>query len=169
MKPSSGDIYQPQTVVPKGKDMGVINRARVGSSSWAVKAISLLVLVVCSIVCGCKGSQTIWSGEARSPDGKMIATARAFANGGFGVSGAPATFVYLNWTTGSQKPMEILSLNDESDAPDDAAVEMKWLTPTHLELTYKGSRQSIDFQAIKFAGTDISLRNLSGGATSASQ
>jgi hypothetical protein len=149
--------------------MGAISRTGVGSSSWAVRVISLFVFGLCGIACGCKGSQTIWSAESRSPDGKMIATARAFANGGFGVSGAPATFVYLNWSTGSQKPMEILSLDDESDAPDDVAMEMKWLTPKHLELVYKGNRQSIDFQAIKFAGTDISVRDLSSGTTSSVQ
>jgi hypothetical protein len=149
--------------------MGVINRTGIGSSSWAVKAISLLVLGVCSIACGYKGSQTIWSAESRSPDGKMIATARAFANGGFGISGVPATFVYLNWTTGSQKPMEILCLGNESDTSDDAAVKMNWLTPTHLELTYKRNRQSIDFQAVKFAGVDISLRDFSSEAAKPTQ
>jgi len=144
--------------------MGVINKTGMGGSSWTLRAISLLIFGVCGIASGCKGSQTIWSAEARSPDGKMIATARAFANGGFGVSGAPATFVYLNWTTGSQSPMEILSLANESDAPGDTYVGMKWLTPTHLELTHKSSRQSVGFQAVKFAGVDISLRDLSSEA-----
>lgn len=147
--------------------MSAINRDSMGSTSWAVKAISLLILFVCVVVCGCKGSQTIWSAEARSPDGKMVATARAFANGGFGISGAPATFVYLNWATGSQKPTEILCLGNESDTSDDAAVGMSWLTPAHLEVTYKGNRQSISFQAIKFAEIDISVRDASSSATTA--
>lgn len=133
------------------------------------KFVLLFAVGVCVLASGCKGSQTIWSAEAKSPDGKMIATVKAFANGGFGISGAPATFVNLNWTTGSQKPVQILSLDNDSDAPDDTKVGMNWLTPTHLELTYRGNRQHIGFQAVKFARIDISLRDISGGATTASR
>ena len=149
--------------------MGVMSNTGISSPSWALKTILLLVFTVCSITCGCRKSQTIWSAEARSTDGKMIATARAFANGGFGISGVPSTFVYLNWTTGSQKPMEILCLGNESDTSDDAAVGMNWLAQSHLELTYKSNRQHIDFQAVKFAGVDISVRDLSSGTTNSSR
>jgi len=144
------------------------NEFRSGQSAW-ILAIPLIAAVVCLPVLGCRGSQTIWSAEARSPDGKMIATARAFANGGFGISGAPATFVYLNWAAGSQSPTEILILDDESDTPDGTKVDMKWLTPTRLELTYRGTVQHVGFQAVKFAGVDISVRDtssaMSGGSS----
>ncbi len=128
--------------------------------------ISLLIIGACVLTSSCRGSQTIWSAEATSSDGRMIATGHAFANGGFGVSGNPATFVDLNWTTGSQKPVQILSLENESDTPDDIKVGMNWLNPTHLELTYKGNSQHIAFQAVKFAGVDISLRDLSSPSSS---
>lgn len=133
------------------------------------KSALLFAVGACILASGCKGSQMTWSAEAKSPDGKMVATASAFANGGFGASGAPATFVYLNWATGSQKPVQILGLESESDAPDDAKVGMNWLTPSHLELTYKSTRQHIGFQAVKFVGVDISLRDLSSSTTSAVQ
>jgi hypothetical protein len=42
-------------------------------------------------------------------------------------------------------------------------VEMNWLTPTHLELTFKGN-QSIVFQAVKWGGIEISIRDLSKAA-----
>ena len=45
------------------------------------------------------------------------------------------------------------------EAAGDGSVGMNWLTPRHLELTYKGDR-SIDFQAVKWRGIDISLRKL---------
>jgi hypothetical protein len=111
----------------------------------------LMLLGACLGVCGCKNPQIVWSAEAKSPDGKMVATAQAFANGGFGVSGAPATFVYLNWATGSQKPMEILAIGDESDTAGNVAVGIKWLSPSKLELTYRKDQQEIDFQAVKFS------------------
>jgi hypothetical protein len=132
-----------------------------GRLPWSLKAISLLLLGICALASGCRRGQTIWSGEARSPDGKMVATASMSANGGFGVSGAPATFVYLNWTTGSQTPTEILSVGNQSDRADEGQVGMKWLSQNRLELTYTGKHQNIEFQAVKFDGVEISVRDIS--------
>jgi hypothetical protein len=130
-------------------------------------AVMFLICGICSAVLGCRGSQTIWSTESRSPDGKMVATAQAYANGGFGISGTPETFVYLNWATGSQKAMEVLSLDNETDAPDDAVVGIRWISPTRLELTYKENRQRVSFQAVKFAAIEITLRNLADQSSNA--
>lgn len=124
-------------------------------------AISVLLLCACTLAPSCERSQVIWSSEARSPDGKMIATARAYANGGLGISGSPSTFVYLNWTAGSQSPTEILSLDDQSDKTEEKEVGMTWLAPNRLELTFTGERQSIEFQAVKCDGIDISARDTS--------
>src|SRR5207302_3493127 len=104
--------------------------------------IALLILGLYIPTCGCNGSETTWSAEARSPDGKMIATARTIENSGFGTGGG-GTIVYLNWTTGSQRPTEILGLDAGPSGPGDTVVEMKWLTPVHLELVYKGNGNSI--------------------------
>ena len=108
---------------------------------------------------GCKGAKPVWSADSRSPDGKMIATAEAFDNGGFS-PGPNATFVYLNWNTGSQARKEVLAFSGWPSETDGMKVAMNWLSPTHLELTYKG-KQTIDFQAVKYAGVDISVRSLS--------
>jgi hypothetical protein len=90
----------------------------------------------------------------------MVATARAEVNGGF-ISSVPVTAVYLNWTTGSQSPTEILSLADQSERADEVKVGMTWVDPNHLLLTYDGKRQNIGFQAVKFAGVDIFVRDIS--------
>lgn len=37
---------------------------------------------------------------------------------------------------------------------------MNWMTSTHLELTYNGPR-TIDFEAVRCHGVDISVRDLS--------
>jgi hypothetical protein len=74
----------------------------------------------------------------------MVASGRTVARSGFG-TGYIGTVVYLNRTKGSQPPMEILRLSDDYETPsDEISVEMKWLTPTHLGLTYKGHR-TLDF------------------------
>jgi len=92
----------------------------------------------------------------------MIATAKTFENSGFGTEGI-WTGVYLNWTTGSQKPVEILEFSDGPAGPDGMKVGMNWLTSKHLELTYKGQR-TLNFQAIRCYGIDISVRDVSGEA-----
>jgi len=73
------------------------------------------------------------------------------------------TKVYLKWATGSRTDRSVLELADASDDPVDTQVEMNWLTPTHLELTVKGN-QSVVFQAVKWDGIDISVRDLSKAA-----
>jgi hypothetical protein len=149
-------------------DMGLINKPGTAGPSWVIlKAFLLLISGACGITAGCKGSQTIWSAEARSPDGKMIATARTVAQSGFG-TGYIGTIVHLNWTKGSQPPQEILGLSGGTEAPGATSVEMEWLTPTHLELTYKSPRV-VDFQAVKCDGVDISVRDLSNGPVRSSQ
>jgi hypothetical protein len=137
--------------------------------SAALKVPSLIIVIVCFLLSGCKGegSETIWSAEARSPDGSRVASARTVAFSGFG-TGYIWTAVYLNLTKGSQPPTAILKLSDTFERPsDEISVEMKWLTPTHLELTYKGHR-TLNFQAVKCVGVDISVRDLSSGTTSTS-
>jgi hypothetical protein len=91
----------------------------------------------------------------------MIATAETFEQSGFG-TGWVQTTVYLNWTTGSQPKTLILAFSEGPAEPGGMNVGMKWLTPTHLELTYKGQRP-LDFQAIKCDGVDIAVQDLLTG------
>jgi hypothetical protein len=139
-----------------------------GGFSCALKAILLLALGACVSMSSCSNSETIWSAESRSPDGAVIASARAvLMNKGLSIISVVDTSVYLNWSTGRKHPMLILELADASDAPVDTHVEMRWLAPTHLELTYKGN-QSIVFQAVKWASVDISVRDLASEKPAAS-
>lgn len=124
------------------------------------KVISLIIIGASVFVTGCK-PKTIWSAEVRSTDGTMIATALASGANGFGNDGGIGTSVYLNWTTGSQPRTEILELGDATDARADTEVEMKWISPMHLELTYAGN-QIVGFQAVKWASVEISVRDVSG-------
>src|SRR5580658_88647 len=107
------------------------------------KAILFVVVGVCVFGSGCKdGSETIWSAEAPSPDGNRLASARTVANSGFG-TGSIWTAVYLNWAKSSQPPTAILQFTDTFERPsDEISVEMKWLTPTHLEVAYGGTPDS---------------------------
>lgn len=128
----------------------------------STKSVLLIAVGVCVFMSACKAAPT-WSAEARSPDGKMIATASTFEQSGFG-TGWVQTSVYLNWTTGSQPATLILAFSEGPGGPGGMNVGMKWLTPTHLELTFKGPRP-LDFQAVKFHGIDISVQELPGAAS----
>jgi hypothetical protein len=113
----------------------------------------------------CKSSETIWPAEAKSPDGSVVASAQAVVrNKDLSIISGTATNVYLNWVETKPSPMLILSLADGSDSPVDTNVEIKWLSPTHLELTYRGN-QTADFQAIKWGDIDISVRDLASEKT----
>ena len=88
----------------------------------------------------------------------MVVQGRTIEPSGIG-TGNIGTFVYLNWTRGSQSPTIILAFLDESDEPGDKSVGVNWLSSSHLELTYEGPR-TIDFQAVKAHGIDITVREL---------
>jgi hypothetical protein len=126
------------------------------------KTLWLLIFGVCVSASSCDGPKTTWSAESRSPDGKMVVQARTIEPSGIG-TGDIGTFVYLNWTSGSQSPTIILAFSDGSDKPGDKSVGVKWLSPSHLELTYKGPR-TIDFQAVKAHSIDITVRELASSA-----
>jgi hypothetical protein len=65
------------------------------------------------------------------------------------------TTVYLRWATGSRRDTTVLELADATDDPVNTHVDMKWLTPTHLLLTFKGN-QTVVFQAIRWFDIEIS-------------
>lgn len=120
--------------------------------------VLLLILGLFLTVSGCRNPQVVWSTAANSPDGKWIATAKASANEGFGVSGAPGTFVYLNWSTGSQKPREILEFSEDTAGAPRQSVELHWVSPQQLNVVFQSDKQEVQFQAVKFADVEIDLK-----------
>lgn len=134
-----------------------------GSGSFRTAALFILG-VVFLVTSSCSNSEQTWLTEVRSPDGKFIATARTLQPGGWGTGAPPETSVDLNWTTGSQKPAEILQFVGDVDQPDNMKVGMVWLSPTQLEITYKPKR-IIQFQAVRCFNVDITAREIAGAPT----
>jgi hypothetical protein len=124
------------------------------------KTGSLIVLWVCVVLgVGCQDVQTIWSAEARSPDGHWLAIANTIQHFGPGTAGI-VTIVYLKWN--SNPPREVLLFSpDERDTSHTINLAMKWVSPSHLDVTYNG-HATLDVQTVKFGGIDISVRSLSG-------
>jgi hypothetical protein len=136
-----------------------------------LKPISPIIIGVWVLSSGCHDAPTIWTAEARSPDGLWIASARTIQNGGFG-SAHIDTIVYLKWTRDSNPPQEVLGFSCDGAAPrpyvlDNVAnaggtinLTMKWVTPSHLDVTYD-KHPDLYFQVVKFAGIGISVHDLS--------
>lgn len=117
------------------------------------------ILAVCAFGSGCKDSAIIWSAESQSPDKHYVASARTEQSGGLGTASVFTT-VYLKQI--GQSPTEILILSNESAYPSGiTAVNMTWTTPSHLSITYKG-HATIEFQAVKCAGVEISVEKKEG-------
>jgi hypothetical protein len=129
--------------------------------------IPLLVITACLLLFGCQDVGTTWSAQARSPDGQWVAIARSQQWGGPGTA-ADGTTVYLKRLRVSQAPIEILEFSQQSAR---ISLKMEWLTPTHLEVTYgpesPGDDINLDFQVVKIAGIDISVRSLSNPSAKA--
>ena len=139
-------------------------------SKFCFNRIPLIVIGVFVLGVGCQNAPTIWMAEVPSPDGLWIASARTIQNGGFG-SANIETIVCLKWTKDSKPPQEVLGFSCEGPAPRPYVLDkanaggtidltMKWITPSHLDVTYNG-RARLDFQVVKCAGIDISVQDLS--------
>lgn len=113
----------------------------------------------CALAAGCQDVATIWSAQTPSPDGLWIVDARTEQYGGLGTA-AVITVVKLQRVHGSSSSVEILNLSYDSAYPaGSTAVKVSWLTPTHLDISFN-SRVKIDFQAVRYAGIDISASRL---------
>jgi hypothetical protein len=138
--------------------------------STFLRAMLLTFLGLCILGIGCQDVATTWSAEARSPDGRWLATARTQQWGGPGTA-YDATTVYLKEVKGSQKQTELLLFSHQYATMN---LKMEWATPTRLNVTYgastrPGDHVSLDFQVARVSGIDISVQELPTTASKTSQ
>ena len=134
------------------------------------KAVSIIIFGVCLLEVGCS-PPTVWETELRSQDGRRVAIARTVQNGGYGNAWI-ATTVSLKYANSSEPPTEILGFSCDGPVPrpytlDNVAnaggtinLTMKWVTPSHLQVTYDG-HADLYFQAVRYVGINISVQDLS--------
>ena len=102
------------------------------------------------------------SAEARSPDGRWVASAFSKQYGGPGTAGL-YTDVYLKRTDVRQAPIEVLdfSVGELASQSGILNLTMTWQSPSRLDVTYNGRAASLYFQVVKCAGIDIVTRDVS--------
>jgi hypothetical protein len=116
----------------------------------------ILLPLTASVPASCDDTATDWTIQVPSPDGAWVATTKSQYGAGPGTAWA-ATTVYLNQA--HQRPSEILGFKERF-----VHLEMRWLTPSHLEVTYQ-QRASDDtlmpaYQVVRYADLDISFRSV---------
>ncbi len=128
-----------------------------------------MVFGVCVLEFGCKDQKTIWMAEAWSPDGSSVASASTVQYGGPGNAGL-YTYVYIRRTAYSNPRETILAFDDNNATLSDSGtfLAMKWITPSHLEVTYDGHLIAPYFQVVKCLGIDISTRDVATVTTNPS-
>ena len=136
-----------------------------------VRCLPVVIGCLLAIACVKKEDLIVWNSELKFPDGMWVASAETVQNGGFG-SAHIDTSVYLKQAVSQQPPVEVLGFSGDGPVPhpyvlDNVAnrggtinLTMKWTTPTHLHVTYEG-HPDIQFQAVRMAGIEITLENLS--------
>ena len=131
-----------------------------------------LIIGIGIFASGCvrKDDLVVWKETLPSPDGAWVASVNTLQNGGFG-SGGISTTVYLSRAGHSDVPTEVLEFSCDGPIPrpyvlDNVAnkggsinLTMKWIGPAHLDVTFSG-HPDLNFQAVKFAGIEISAREL---------
>lgn len=137
-------------------------------ASAFLKLLAVMILGNCFFGAGCGSSNTIWKEQLSSPDGLWVASADSVQTGGFG-SASIQTQVYLKSTDGSKPRKEVLGFSCEGPAGrpyvlDNVAnkggtidLEMKWVSPSHLEVTYNG-RASVNLRLPNYDHIEVSLK-----------
>jgi hypothetical protein len=125
-----------------------------------------LCFSVIVLLFGCsKAPRATWTATAPSPDGVWVAEAHSEQGGGFGGDN-DVTIVQLRRVAGSQPPIQILLFSQEYAT---IYLQMNWVNSSQLNVLYgpssrPGDRVTLDFQAIKCAGVDITAHDVSSAS-----
>jgi len=127
--------------------------------------MTVVTVVACTLLVGCGKNPTIWSATSPSPDGNWLAVAHTARYSGFGTNRVE-TIVEI-------KDLKRNILSDHSqrvlgfmEGGASMGLKMNWVTPSHLEVVFRGDPKVLYYQVVKTSGVEISVRNLSQPASS---
>jgi hypothetical protein len=130
---------------------------------------TLMVFTAASSLVGCRYDPTVWKEDFRAPDGAWIAKAQTDQWGGFGSAYVATTvsLVRVDGTYNKGKAFDIFSYPGGGQIPktyvlsDDNAdrdLHLKWLTPTHLEVTHLSPIEEPTLEVIRFGTVDVTFK-----------
>ena len=116
-------------------------------------------LAMLTLLAGCRDWAPTWSTRVTSPDSTWVASAESVQNGG---PGTAADYTSVSLSRPGKKPVEVLLFNHQYAT---MTLQMRWLTPTDLQVDYgpssrPGDTVTVDFQAVKLGPVSISLHRL---------
>lgn len=131
-------------------------------------AASLFAFAVASLLVGCRYDPTVWKEDYRAPDGAWIARVRTDQWGGFGSAYVATTvsLVRVDGTYNKGEAFDILSYPGGGMIPKtyvlsadnaDRDLQLRWLTPTHLEVTHLSSVEP-NLEVIRFGNVDVTFK-----------
>jgi len=148
------------------QDARVDFEVRKGESAYRAVVRLLAILAAVGLGCfiflkACNTNEIIWTSSAPAPGGRFLAIAQTTQTGG-GPTAAEWTTVYLAAPNSRQSDwIEVLSF-DSYQHGDPVPVKLRWLSPTHLSVVYV-PHGTVNFQAIKAGGIDISVEEVRAG------
>jgi hypothetical protein len=111
----------------------------------------MVALAACCLAAACHDVKSTDTMRVVSPDKTWAATVTSDQHGGPGTAGVITT-VRLVREGNPQSKIDILVF--EQTGPNSTDLKLGWKDPTHLTVEYKNA--TLDFQAVKCAGVDIS-------------
>ena len=120
--------------------------------------MTVVTVLACALLGGCREDPTVWSATSPSPDGNWVAVAHTVQHTGPGANGVE-TIVELKehkrWIVVRRSERVLGFMNDAS-----MELKMNWVTPSHLEVTFKDDPKMLYYQVVRTSGIEISARNL---------
>jgi hypothetical protein len=125
---------------------------------------------ISSAGCAKRPDLVVWREKVASPNGSWIASAETVQNGGFG-SGYVETSVYLKRKNDRQSLYSILGFSTNGPVPHPYVLdntvnaggtidlEMRWVGPLHLLVTYSGNPH-INLETVKLQDVIITIKHL---------
>jgi hypothetical protein len=129
---------------------------------------SLIAFTIAWSLVGCRYDPIVWKKDLRAPDGAWIARARTDQWGGFGSAYVATTvsLVRVDGTYNKGEAFDILSYPGGGPIPktyvlsDDNAdrnLQLKWVSPTQLEITHLAPIEPT-LEVVRFGNVDVTFR-----------
>lgn len=130
--------------------------SKLDSMSIHTCSVWLIIGLASVVLGGCGPDQTtVWSTSVPSPDGELVAYARAVTGGGFG-GDYSYTEVSLGRKSNAQSVVALVFADNCAFPARNGVVHMKWATASHLDVAHTHCTES-DVRVAEVMGATITV------------